>query len=251
MLMTLAPTFDLAIDVPSTQVTDEKKTSVQVAVEFVNATTVAFSYTTLGHNNPNAYKNQVSLWQSNTAQIPFGSPEQSSAVILGTHKNGDQTMVGQQITNLSYVLGYAVGPDTTCNPDSQYFNTVASAFIPAERQKSRSTDAKTCNIQTNYVGRNTVAFDYAFLAGFVPNSAKAWVGLWKGKPNTYDTAPTWHAALETDQSSSSWAFNGVTILPKRKYTLGLFSTGFSEDSSDLDLKRLAAKSVFSTGDGQD
>ncbi|MEM5585521.1 hypothetical protein WNZ15_23900 [Roseibium sp. AS2] len=217
--------------------------SPQVSIEYVTGQLLVFKYGTPSGNQPHDNENAVHFWPVSANSVPFDATPQTNAGILGNTSSGDQSL-DARITIAAYVLGYAVGPDATDNIWSPYVNVVASAYIPAAARNGRETDTRTSSIEAKYVGQNTVAFHYAFLAGFNPMAANSWVGLWEGQAATYTTPPSWFSPIIQTNSSGDAALDGLQITKGTPYTLGLFSSGFSEKKDALRLDRLASMTVF-------
>lgn len=219
-------------------------TSVEVSIKYVSGTVLVFEYKTLDGNQPKTNENAVQLWPVSANIVPFNATPEASTGILGNTPSGDQSL-SAQITLAAYVLGYAVGPEHPDNSWSPYVNVVASAYIPAAATAGRTADTHSSSIKTQFVGKNTLVFHYAFLAGFDPKAANAWVGLWEGNVSPYASPPRWFAAIKQTNSSGDAALDDLQIDESTTYTLALFASGFSEKKAKLQLNRLASKVVFS------
>ncbi len=218
-------------------------TSVQVRIDFLSGKGLLFGYETPDGNRPKTNGNAVHLWPVSANSVPFGVTSQIGTKIAGDTPSGDQS-IESGISLGAYVLGYAVGPEDPGNTWSPYVDVVASAYIPAATTLDTAADRRTSSIRTCFVGQNTLAFHYTFLAGFNPEAAKSWVGLWEGNVSPYTAPPRWFSQITFASSSSDAFLGGLQLAEGATYTLALFSSGFSEKKAELQLQRLASMVVF-------
>ncbi|MHA7777316.1 hypothetical protein [Roseibium sp. M-1] len=226
------------------RVSRQTLTSVHVTVKYVGSTVIAFAYDTPTGNKPQKSDNAVHVWPVSANSVPFNSKPEASMGIMGNDPSGDQSIM-EDITVGAYVVGYAVGPVAPDNAWSPYLNVVASAYIPPAGTEGDPSGSRTSSIQTQYVGQNTLVFQYTFLDGFDPKAAGAWVGLWPGDVSPYSASPRWYAAIQQSVSTGDAVLNGLQLDAGATYTLALFASGFSEKSKQLNLDRLASFVVFS------
>ncbi len=242
-LRTLRPYDQSLISSSLIRVTRQTLTSVHVTVKYVGSTVIAFAYETPTGNKPQMSGNAVHVWPVSANSVPFNSKPEANMGIMGNDPSGDQSIMAD-ITTGAYVVGYAVGPDAQDNAWSPFVNVVASAYIPPAGTQGDPSGSHTSSIQTQYVGQNTLVFQYMFLDGFEPKAASAWVGLWQGKVSPYASPPRWFAPILQTVSKGDAVMNGLELATGSSYTLALFASGFSEKVKDLQLDRLASFVVF-------
>jgi len=242
-LRSLQP-YDRALSAsPLIRVSQQAVTSVHITVEYVGSTVISFSYDTPAGNKPKKNGNSVYVWPVSANSVPFNATPEASMGILGNDPQGDQS-IKADITVGAYIVGYGVGPETTDNTWSSFVNVVASAYIPPAGTEGDPSGSRTSIIQTQYVGQNTLVFQFTFLDGFDPKAANAWVGLWQGEVSPYETKPHWYAPILQTVSTGDAVLNDLQLDAGATYTLALFASGFSEKARQLDLDRLASYVVF-------
>jgi len=221
-------------------------TSIHITVQFVGGKVIAFSYDTPAGNDPQKNGNAVHVWPVSAYSVPFNATPEASMDIQGNDAAGDQS-IEAGVSIGAYVVGYAVGPETPDNSWSSFVNVVASAYISPAGTGGDPSNARSSSVQTQYIGENTLVFRYAFLDGFNPKAAGAWVGLWDGEVSPYAASPRWFAPITQTVSTSDAVLNGLQLAAGTSYTLALFASGFTETPKDLQLNRLASFVVFSGG----
>ena len=185
----------------------------------VGGTQIQYTFTTMPGNLPSTNSNTVFIWQTSSQQIPSSKPLKSSAVQVDT-PDGSDVFQGLDVTNLSYLLAYAVGPDVK--------NSVALVFVPSLNSKgSIVVFQPSISVRPE---TNSVTFQYAMPGGTQPKSDGDWAGLWEGQPESalYATKPTWFVPIDDDAPVSAGAFRDVAILRGYQYTVGYFKGGYDK-----------------------
>ncbi|MEQ9889681.1 hypothetical protein [Pectobacterium aroidearum] len=219
-----------------------------LSINLVAGTLLNFSYHTLSGNQPADYQNQVFLWSVSSDDVPWSSPAVAQSAILLDLPDGDQNLDNVEISAGAYILGYAVGPQHAEGEWSRYLNVVASAYIPAQLpgEQRRAAEPNRCSITPTFVGVSSLACDFAFLPGFNAKASNSWIGLWEGESISWTTPPKWFAAIAIDTNAGTAGINELSIVSGQKYTLGLYTSGYSSQALTLDLQRLACTATFSS-----
>lgn len=218
-----------------------------LVVNLVTGSLLNFGYQTLSGNQPNAYANQVYLWEVSTDTIPWSRPAQTGAPVLLNIPAGDQNIENVDISTNAYILGYSLAPAGQSPAWSDYSNVVACAYIPPGPGgiENRQITQSACSIEPVYVGTTSLACFFTFLPGFQALLSKSWIGIWQGSSASYTLAPKWRAPVTVEADSGYAGINGVAFATGEKYTLGLFSGGFDPDQEKCDLKLLCCTAIFS------
>lgn len=218
-------------------------TTTALTITSVSGTQINLSFNTNNANQPNTFGNQVYIWQAGN-EIPWTSPALKSQAITVNSPSGDLSFDGLDVTNLSYIVGYAVGPAVTSGGLwTQYPNVVASAWVPPAGGDSQY-QYFTPSIDTHTIGATSLSADFAFLSGFNPQAAGAWAGIWVGTSPSYYNPPKWVTPISGSNNTGIVSFNNIQIQRGTSYTLGLYPTGFSPQQANLGLSRLAATHTF-------
>ncbi|WP_146347292.1 hypothetical protein [Falsiphaeobacter marinintestinus] len=225
--------------------------AVSVQHNLVTGTLINFGYRTPAGNQPSEFQNGVYLWPVSANQIPWTSPSVAQDGILLNQPRGDQNLTNIALGTDAYILGYAVGPDTPKTADNtgtywtEFGNVVASAYIAGTSKSLTLQETARCLVKPLFVGTNSLSYQFEFLTGFFAARSGAWAGVWEGSAVSYAVPPKWHAKIQIESSQGVSGLNGLNFERGQKYTIGLYPTGYSDDPASLDLKRLAAFSVFS------
>jgi len=215
-----------------------------VHINLVSGTLLNFGYKTPTGNQPEAYKNIAYLWPVSNNSIPWNSEPENQTQILLNRPSGDQNFKNINITTGAYIVGFAVGPKVPGTPWSPYLNVVASAYIPAQPTNARPPIARSTNLKPLYIGTNSLAYGFSFLPGYNPALSGAWVGLWEGEAASYVAPPRWASPILLTGNEGTSGLSGVILSTGEKYTLGLFASGYNQDSKKLDLLRRACTTVL-------
>ena len=106
---------------------------------------------------------------------------------------------------------------------------MASAPIPTDGQTSRS-DALT--IRLSAVTPNSLTITYQTLNGYLPLSAKNWIGLWQGDASPYGSSePIARGAPATNASHGTIALTGLSLPPSTPFTLVNFAGSATTDAA--------------------
>ncbi len=189
-----------------------------IAVQIVDVTgnTITFEFETLPGNTPNTYGNWVGLWP-NTNVIPWKTAAQASAVIPTDTRDGDSTLTNLVLGDVSYMLGYAVGPEAAVGQKNGCI--CSTAFIPA-------AGSDYVYFQTTMtlgkVTPSSVAVQYTAPAGNTPAANGSWIGLWRGSQASYINPPEAQTGISDNASAGTAIIQGVTLQRGETYTLGYF-----------------------------
>jgi len=220
--------------------------TVRVNTTNVSAKQISVSFDTPNGNQPNSYGNALWIWQSGN-QVPWSSAGQSQPIGNNT-PSGDASFTDLDVTTLSYLIGYSVGPKGDSN--WLYPNVVATVFIPALGSGNGGSDAEqqgdvfSPSVAMQTFGATSLVTSFDMLAGFNPEKARSFVGVWEGQTVSYTQAPKWFAPVTGSNSSGTVSFNNIKILRGTTYAIGLFASGFDLNPSNLKQTALAATSTF-------
>jgi len=213
----------------------------------ISAKQISVAFDTPNGNQPNTFGNSLWIWQSGN-QVPWSSAGKSQP-IGNNSPSGDASFVDLDVTTLSYLIGYAVGPKGDQN--WMYPNVVASVYIPAlgtaeaqgnEAQQQGDVFSPSVAMQT--FGATSLVTKFDMLAGFNPEKALSYVGVWEGQTVSYSQPPKWYAPLTGSNSSGTVSFNNIQILRGTTYAIGLFASGYDASQANLKQSALAATSTF-------
>jgi hypothetical protein len=223
--------------------TSTQTTTITIPPGGVSANQINFLFSTPNGNQPNASGDQIYIWQSGN-QVPWATAALNSQPVTVNTPQGDGSFTGLNVTNLPYIIGFAVGPTQTIAGWTQYPNVVATAWVPPIGDDNYQYF--TPSIKTAYVGTTSLTASYDFLSGFNPQAAGAWVGLWEGTAASYYSPPKWFSAINSTNNTGIASFNNILITRGTNYTLGLFPTGVNVTPANLILSRQCATFTFSS-----
>jgi hypothetical protein len=216
------------------------QTSFSINTEGLSGTDIPFDFNTMPGNQPNNYGNTVFLWQTSQSQIPRNTtPLSTWTVPIGT-PDGSGDFGGLSVTNLSYLVGYAVGPAVS--------NIVATDFIPAGPGKPSHPGASggvvPPSVLVTVVGTTSVSFKYLMPPGSLPSQDGDWAGIWQGQDESalYSVPPTAFVPVAGGSFAGTGSFNNVPILRGTLYTVGYFKGGYNTTTPKL--TTLAASTTF-------
>lgn len=221
--------------------TSTQTTTLTIPTGGVSANQINFLFSTPNGNQPNTNGDQIYIWQSGN-QVPWAMPAMNSQAVTVNTPSGDGSFTGLNVTDLPYIIGFAVGPTQASGGWTQYPNVVATAWVPPIGGGDCEYFAPS--ISTAYVGATSLTANFSFLSGFNPASAGAWAGIWEGTAASYYNAPKWSSAITTTSNQSIVSFNNISINRGTSYTIGLYPTGYSTTPSSLALSRLCALVTF-------
>lgn len=205
----------------------------QIAVESSSSDSVTIRYDSLPANRPMANENFVAIWESSV--IPWQAEPLAKITIPQNSETGTVVLSGFSIGRLSYIIGYATGP--------QISNIAASATISAS---GPTLAPDKIQIAVDYLTTNTLSVSYQTLTGYLPHSYGNWLGLWRGHMSPYNpTPPLAMIDIPTDSTEGTVAFNGLTLAVDATYTLAYF-TGQPGDRPDT--RTAAAMLTFKVGE---
>ncbi len=182
----------------------------------VGGTQIQFTYDTMPGNQPVTYGNTVFMWQTTSQSIPTGVSPINTWSVSPNQPNGSSTFPAQ-VGLVSYLLGYATGPNVK--------NVCATVFIPT----SGSNVNQSPSISSAGYGPTSVTYNYSVPGGTQPQTDGDWVGIWQGQGVgvLYAVAPLAFAQVPQNFSSGQGFINNVQLLRGTQYTLGYFKGGYA------------------------
>ncbi|ACZ76255.1 MULTISPECIES: hypothetical protein [Dickeya] len=207
----------------------------------VSANQISVDYSGPNANQPSTYGNILYIWQSGDA-IPWSADALNSDALVANTPSGSQSFDGLDVTTLSYIIGYGVGPLNTSGGWSKYNNVVASVFVPAIG--GGDFDVQKSTVGVNKMGSTSLVAQINMLSGFNPAGSNTWVGIWEGVAASYNQKPKWRAPATSANASSTVSFNNISLTRGTTYTLGLFASGYSAQDTQLKQTTLAATHTF-------
>lgn len=182
-----------------------------VSVGGVTPATVSVNYQTLPGNQPSTYSNFVAIWQS--TMIPWGAPPLKRQAIPTDGQSGSTTLTGLAVQEKPYIVGYGVGPDITAICAS------AVVYVGGQAGPSQSVTMGLASIAPD-----SLVVHYQTLDGYLPLTAKNWVGLWQGTASPYYSGkPMAQGAPDQDVSDGYIALNGLSLPFGTTFTLVYFT----------------------------
>ncbi|SFW76479.1 hypothetical protein [Chitinophaga sancti] len=208
-------------------------------ISFVSADEIDVDFNTMPGNQPNTYGNFIAIWQNSNA-IPWNTEPLKTFPIPSNTQSGSASFTGLNVTNNSYIVGYAVGQVLNATGNIQkYGNVCSSAFIPAASSGEGVGTIFTPSISGINVGTTSVSFQFDLPDGLLPQTNGAWAAIWKGaNPSFYSTAPLASIPISPDSSSGRAAFNNVSIGRGTTYTIAIFMSGYN--AAGVSTQRAAA-----------
>jgi len=193
----------------------------------VTSTSVQIDYKTLNGNKPNAYGNQVAIFQSGP-DLPWNvTPEQVQAN-PNDDQDGSFNFEDLQVQMKSYLVAYAVGNDAGTD-DFPLANVCATAFIPAGSDTSGNTQDFTPSVSIKAFGSDSVTVNYSMPPGQTPQTAGHYLAIWEGKAYAYDKAPMKVQPITSDQDTRSQPWNGLKLLRSTSYTVAYIAGSAQHD----------------------
>jgi len=210
----------------------------------VSGDQIVVSFDTIPNNQPSTYGNYIAIWQ-NTDQIPWSQAPLNTQPIDGNTQAGDMTFGNLDVTNNSYIIGYAVGPQNDSGSGQLDANMVASVYVPAASDTSSGTNypQNSSSLTIAYVGTNTVSFGWEMLQGFLAQSNKSWAGIWRGS-YSYTNPPDAVVAISIDSNQGTSSFNGLNLLRGETYNIAFFASGWVGENSSNTQTAIAATIQF-------
>jgi hypothetical protein len=194
-----------------------------ITIDFVTADSIGISYTTIPGNQPNTYGNFIALWQNSDPSIPWNTAPLATYAVPTNTPNGAFVFTGLNVTTLSYVIGFSVGPVLSGNAQKNG-NICASAFIPGSNSPTPSVFNPTLTLV--YDGPYALAVGYALPNGILPQSNGAWIGLWRNGSPSYTQAPDSVAQVTLNAPNGTVAMNNIILGRGNTYTVGFFTSGY-------------------------
>ncbi len=185
--------------------------SCRIKIESYTGDTLSVAYRGLPGNQSFTYGNFVAVWESTV--IPWSTPPLATQPISSNSPSGTAEIGGLTITKNSYIVGYAVGPETAATCASAILNVGGLTAAPS-----------SVEIGLNNVGTHSISVSYRALSGYLPQANGNWVGLWRGHVSPYNApeTPLAEVAIPTNSTEGNLPINGVPIAIKSTYTLIYF-----------------------------
>ncbi|MEW2354558.1 hypothetical protein [Spirillospora sp. NPDC029432] len=210
-------------------------TGFEIPPDGVNPTRIDYIYDTMPGNRPSAYGNKIYIWETSGHDVPRNQPYKNENNVTSDRPDGDGTFP-EDVTNLSYLLGYATGPAVE--------NVCATVFVPALGAGDPVIYPPSITLER--IGTNVVTFSYSMPGGSQPMADNDWVGLWEKQSSSalYSLPPKWFAQIPENSAKGAGALQNVRLLRATSYILGYFKGGYS--TSKPKQSTLACSLTFQT-----
>jgi hypothetical protein len=218
--------------------------NVTISVTSVTANQISLNYHSPNGNTPGSFGNALYIWQSGD-QIPWQTDAQNSQALTTSSPDGSASFQGLDVTNNSYMIGYAVGPIDNTIKWSKYANVAASAFVPAVG--GGTAVPQSSSIVITNIGATSLVVQCSFLDGYDPQDSGAWAGVWLGSTVSYFNPPKWSMPVTGTSTPGTVSFNNIVLTRGSTYTVGLYTTGYKSIPAQLKLTPLASAVTFTNG----
>lgn len=177
------------------------------------------SYVTLPGNRPKDYTNVFYLWEG--TEIPWGIPPDARKAVGSNATSGDVTFGDIIISQTSYVIGYAPGPDPTYCCASIVLD--AGGLVSAPRSIS---------IGVASIGTTSVTIRYEVLPGYRPLNYGNWMGIWEGEVSPYNAGKPLGKKPLKDVTSGTITIDDVPIKINTMYTVVYFMHDIEKEQNN-------------------
>ncbi|WP_212005706.1 hypothetical protein [Chitinophaga sp. HK235] len=204
-------------------------------VKNVTTDTIAVKYKGLPGNQPESYKNYVSLWPS--ATIPWNVEPAKRVPVPHNYEEGDFVIHDVTVKPINYTLGYGVGPMITdiCTC-AQILSVNYMEIVPL-----------TVTISIVSVDKKSIILNYITLPGYLPGLYQNWVGLWEGFASPFNAPPPLgQTIISSNASQGSIEIKNVRIETGAAYTLIYFMGPLGPPNWPLCISNAAAMLYFKT-----
>jgi hypothetical protein len=209
-------------------------------VNFVTADEIGVTYDMMPGTKPADTGAVVAIWQDQN-QVPWDNTPLATQPV-GTQQHGSLSFTGLSVQSNSYVIGLTVGP-MKADPQKAR-NVAASAYIPDPNNPAAlARDFLTLK----FVGPTSVAVQFSALAGYRALTDLAWVGIWRGEAVPPVAKPDGASQVKVDSNFGTVSINGISIGVGLTYTVGFFTSGWSDDPALRNQKVLACSLTFTQG----
>ncbi len=221
---------------------------VTVNITAVTGNEVVLQFDTPKGNLPGDYDNIVYIWQSSN-QVPWSSVPLAAQPVTVNTSSGTAVLGDLDVLNLSYIVGYAVGPDAQTSW-TQYPNVVATAFLPVLGDTSSYDDTTQIGeifrpiVEVATHSATSLVAGISLPSGFNPGASGTYVGIWEGETASYTETPKWWQPAASSETNSRVPFCNIQLRPGATYTLALFATGYAESIEQLKQTAMAATYTF-------
>jgi hypothetical protein len=204
-------------------------------INSVTADAISLGYNTMPNNQPAANGNFVAIWQ-NQNQVPWNQKPLATKPLGGNSQAGSLSFDNLDVTNNSYILGFAVGTDIT--------NICATAYVPAQSEGGAQYPTTTTTLSLQNLGTTSITVQFDTPAGYQPKSNGNWMGVWRGETASYINPPDAAVAVGLDANFGTQGINGISIGRGLTYTVGYFMGGWNADPTKRKQTTLAASLTF-------
>lgn len=213
----------------------------RVRTTHVGADLIGISYDGMPGNQPNDYQNYIALWP-NDASIPWNADPEQVQLIDSNRPSDDTVFHNLDVTNNSYIIGYAVGPKLS--PRKQLQGNICSFVTVPSIGSAVAPETFEPSLTMTHVGTNSVAARFNLPTGIQPQTNGAWVGIWRAARASYSNAPEASAAVIVDAGQGDCFINGVTIRRGQTYTMAFFTSGWNVRGKHSNQHRMACSVTF-------
>jgi hypothetical protein len=217
-------------------------TRTHIEITGVASDSIGFAYKCITSDKPNTYGNFVALWQSSDGSVPYSSEPIKVFQIPANNTEGSYEFDGVTVSNVGYLVGYAVGPVLTGSSPQSYGNVCSSSYISGPAADPINFDA---TLLIKKVGSMSVSVSFTLPDGILPASNGAWLALWRSGSPSYTTVPLASKAITLNSPSGSAIINQPFAIDT-EYTVGLFTSGYKASPAASTQTALAAYATFKT-----
>jgi hypothetical protein len=200
--------------------TGSQQTALNITV--VSGDRIDFSYRAMPNNRPATYGNVVYIWQ-NGNQVPWKTLFLNKFAIQTDTQSGSGSFGDLNVTNLDYILGYAVGSDPMLICSTAYVPPIGDANY----QYFQS------NLSINNIGPTSLSVNYNTPTGYQPLAGNNWAGIWEGDSASYNNSPKWCVAASQNAASGTIGFNNIALRRGWTYTVAWFMGGWEPTNPKL------------------
>lgn len=202
----------VALNSPSAPQAGPTLTQMVISIGAVTASTITVIYQSLPGNQPSVYNNFVAIWQS--TMIPWGQPPLRVQQVSGGGQSGSLVLYDLSVQAKPYIIGYGVGPEIT---------SIAASDVIYVGGQAAPCDAVVIGLAAP-PEPDSLVVHYQTLPGYLPLTAKNWIGIWQGQASPYYSGPPLYTAKpDQDVSEGYIAMNGLSLTIGTTYTLVYFT----------------------------
>lgn len=220
--------------------------SLRIEIVSAEGTEVEVRYSVPNHGNPKAAQHYIAIWQTDeSGEIPWNQKPIKTALVDKEQESSTAFLDDLELSNHHYVVGYSPVPEGKSQ------NFCASAFIsqlPLDQEESDDGECcRSISLGLKKVSTESVDIEYKTLAQFNPELNGNWVGIWDDA-SSFSSPPIRHALVKGAACSGHIRFTDFPVVCGKKYRIGYFMSGYTEDKTKLPITSLAAVIRFSAKD---